>query len=75
MSEIVDTLGVLAAKQKLVPFMGAGCSASMLPDWDTLVSEMAEPLVLTSITDHLEVAQKYVDHFGRDKFCEFLKLN
>ncbi|AKU25264.1 MULTISPECIES: SIR2 family NAD-dependent protein deacylase [Anoxybacillaceae] len=73
MSQIIDTLGELAAKQKLVPFMGAGCSASMLPDWDSLVSEMAEQLGLTSITNHFEIAQKYVDTFGRDKFCEFLK--
>ena len=73
MSEIIDILGDLAAKQKLVPFMGAGCSASMLPDWDTLISEMAVPLELTSTTDHLEVAQTYVDKLGRENFCEFLK--
>ncbi|USK62314.1 SIR2 family NAD-dependent protein deacylase [Peribacillus asahii] len=73
MSEIIDTLGTLAAKQKLVPFMGAGCSASMMPDWDTLVHEMAKKLELTSTSNHLEIAQKYVDKFGRDKFCEFLK--
>ncbi|WP_342540352.1 hypothetical protein MHI39_23750 [Heyndrickxia sp. FSL K6-6286] len=42
MTEILDKLGVLAAQQRLVPFMGAGCSASMMPDWDSLVMEMAE---------------------------------
>ncbi|MFE4242004.1 SIR2 family NAD-dependent protein deacylase [Peribacillus butanolivorans] len=73
MSKILDTLGVLAAKQKLVPFIGAGCSVSMMPDWDSLIYEMADRLGLTSATNHLEIAQKYVDTLGRDKFCEFLK--
>lgn len=72
MSEIIDTLSLLVAKQKLVPFMGAGCSASMMPDWDTLVGEMAEKLGVTTTENNLEIAQKYVDTFGRDKFCEFL---
>ncbi|MED4351409.1 SIR2 family protein [Schinkia azotoformans] len=74
MSEILDKLGVLAAQQRLVPFMGAGCSASMMPDWDSLVMKMAEEIGHTSYTfDHLDIAQKYVDTFGRDKFCEFLQ--
>jgi glutaredoxin-related protein len=74
MSEILDTLGVLAAQQRLVPFMGAGCSASMMPDWDSLVVNMAEEIGHTSETlDHLDIAQKYVDILGREKFCEFLQ--
>lgn len=73
MSEIIDTLSLLVAKKKLVPFMGAGCSASMMPDWDTLVGEMAERLGVTATDNNLEIAQKYVDTLGRDKFCEFLK--
>lgn len=74
MSKIIDTLAVLAAKQKLVPFMGAGCSASMLPDWDSLVMEMTEQLGDTADTvDHLVIAQKYMDTLGKDKFCNFLK--
>ncbi|MGB7604531.1 MAG: SIR2 family protein [Lutisporaceae bacterium] len=72
-SEIIDTLSLLVAKQKIVPFMGAGCSASMMPDWDTLSREMSEQLGLTDIDDNLEIAQKHVDTLGRDKFCEFLR--
>ncbi|WP_321993274.1 SIR2 family NAD-dependent protein deacylase [Clostridium butyricum] len=73
MSEIIEKLSMLAAKQKLVPFMGAGCSSSMMPDWDTLIADMSKELGLDSKGDNLEVAQKYVDTFGREKFCEFLK--
>lgn len=73
MSKIIETLGELAAKQKLVPFMGAGCSASMLPDWDTITQEMANSIGLNEKKDNLEIAQMYVDIFGRDKFCAFLK--
>ncbi|MBU3218267.1 SIR2 family protein (plasmid) [Clostridium estertheticum] len=73
MSRIIDTLSLLAAKQKLVPFMGAGCSASMMPDWDTLSREMSEQLGLTEIDDNLKIAQKYVDTLGRDNFCAFLR--
>lgn len=73
MSEIIDNLSLLVAKQKLVPFMGAGCSASMMPDWDTLVGEMAENLEVATTDNNLEIAQKYVDTFGKDKFCKFLK--
>ncbi|SER94459.1 SIR2-like domain-containing protein [Gracilibacillus ureilyticus] len=73
MSKIIDTLGELAAKQKLVPFMGAGCSASMLSDWDTITKEMANSIGLDEDKDTLETAQMYLDIFGRDKFCSFLK--
>lgn len=73
MNKMIETLGELAAKQKLVPFMGAGCSASMLPDWDSLVREMAKQIDFTTTTNHLEIAQKYVDMLGREKFCNFLK--
>ncbi|MRC29437.1 SIR2 family protein [Bacillus thuringiensis] len=73
MSDVIKTLGDLVAKQKLVPFMGAGCSASMLPDWDSLVGEMAEQIGIASTNDHLKIAQKYVDTLGREKFCNYLK--
>lgn len=73
MSEMIDDLSTLVAKQKLVPFLGAGCSASMLPDWDALMDEMAIQLEDTSDMDNLEIAQKYVDTFGRDSFCDVLK--
>lgn len=73
MSEIIDTLSALVAKQKLVPFMGAGCSALMLPDWDKIISEMAGQIRVANTGNHLEIAQKYVDVLGRDKFCKFLR--
>ncbi|CAN7459289.1 SIR2 family protein [Paenibacillus sp. LjRoot56] len=73
MSKIINELSVLVSKQKLVPFIGAGCSVSMMPDWDSLVNDMRQEVGLTSETDHLLIAQTYVDTFGREKFCEFLK--
>lgn len=75
MGKIAENLGHLVAKQKLVPFMGAGCSAAMLPDWDTLINEMSKELGSTVTGNNLEIAQKYVDTFGKEKFCEFLKNN
>lgn len=73
MSEIIAILSTLVAKQKLVPFMGAGCSVSMLPDWDCLTREMRERLGITSTKSHSEIAQQYVDTFGREQFFVFLK--
>jgi len=75
MSEIIKKLSELSAKQRLVPFIGAGCSVRMMPDWNTLMSELAVELGIQYSEDsnNADVAQKYVEQFGRDKFCEFLK--
>ncbi|MBP1154834.1 MULTISPECIES: SIR2 family protein [unclassified Paenibacillus] len=73
MREIIHELAELVAKQKLVPFLGAGCSASMMPDWDSLVKEMGQSMGWEAVGDHLAVAQAYVDTYGRGKFCDFLK--
>lgn len=75
MSEIIKTLSSLAAKRKLVPFLGAGCSASMLPSGDRLKSMMRQALGDVVYTNHAEIAQLYVDMFGRDAFYRFLKEN
>ncbi len=72
MSEVLECLSDLAAKYKLVPFMGAGCSAHMLPDWDTIIAEMAQEMGIES-QDNLCVAQEYENRFGREGFCSFLK--
>lgn len=34
---------------------------------------MSWQLRLTDVVNHLEITQKYVDAFGRDKFCAFSK--
>lgn len=64
MDKIINELADLAAKHKLVPFLGAGCSVPHLKvDWDTIRDGLAEELS-TDEQDHLVVAQQYVDTFS-----------
>ncbi len=73
MSEIIATLSALVTKRKLVPFLGAGCSASMLPSGEHLTCIMRAALGGVTASHHAEIAQLYVETFGREAFCQFLK--
>ena len=71
--DIVKDLADLTAKRKLLPFLGAGCSKAMLScDWDSVIEDMAAELG-NGQAGHLEVAQEYVERFGKEGLCEFLK--
>lgn len=73
MSEILKELSLMAANHKLVPFLGSGCSVPQLKyDWDSIITALAIE-VDTKETDHLLVAQKYVDCFSKQQLCDFLK--
>lgn len=73
MSEILEELAHMAADHKLVPFLGSGCSVPQLQyDWDSIITALARE-VNTKETDHLLVAQEYVDCFSKQQLCDFLK--
>lgn len=73
MSGILTELSQLAADHKLVPFLGSGCSVPHLNhDWNSIIDALAKE-VNTNEKDYLLVAQEYVDHFSKQKLCDFLK--
>lgn len=70
---IIKKLAKLGAKHKLVPFLGAGCSIPHLTyDWDDIRDDLMEKINI-DCKDHLKVAQKYINEFGKEKFCNYLK--
>lgn len=69
----LDNLSSLAASNKLVPFLGAGCSYGHLKlDWDSISAEMAEQISIQEV-DNLLIAEQYVSIKGLDGLCAFLK--
>lgn len=69
----IEEIAELTAHRKLIPFLGAGCSKSMLNcDWDSLIQDM-EAHISSTARDHLAVAQAYVDEHGKAGLCTFLK--
>jgi hypothetical protein len=73
MNSKIEELANLAAKHKLVPFLGAGCSINHLNyDWDMIRDELSEDIDPEN-GDHLDVAQEYVQQHGKDQLCEYLR--
>lgn len=73
MNKIIDEISELTSKHRIIPFLGAGCSALHLKcDWNSITQEMRK-IVNSTRTKNIEVAQEYVDVFGRSDFCNFLK--
>ena len=69
----LNNLSSLAASNKLVPFLGAGCSYGHLKlDWDSISAEMAEQISIQEV-DNLLIAEQYVSIKGLDGLCSFLK--
>jgi len=72
-SKIVNEIAALAAKHKIIPFLGAGSSIAHLAlDWDVLSDEMASVLGISN-KSNLEVAERYENKKGKTEFCNFLK--
>lgn len=68
-----DKLASLAASNKLVPFLGAGCSYGHLKlDWNSISSEMANHLSVEEM-DNLSVAEEYASVKGKSGLCAFLE--
>ena len=73
-NKTLSEIASLAAKHKLVPFLGAGSSIKHLAiDWDSLAKELAQELGI-DYTNNLEVAEMYESTKGKKRFCEFLKM-
>ncbi len=71
--EIIDELACLAARHKLVPFLGAGCSKPHLKyDWPSLTTDMANFLNIDPLIGPLAVAQEFVDKRGKSALCRYL---
>lgn len=63
----------LCSENRIIPFLGAGCSASILNcDWDSLIAEIAAQYNISD-SGNMKIAQRFIDQYGKDKFCEFLK--
>ncbi|MGH7867346.1 MAG: SIR2 family NAD-dependent protein deacylase, partial [Candidatus Dormibacteraceae bacterium] len=70
---LVIEMAELAARHRLVPFLGAGCSAPHLGvAWPEIVDELAQDLGTTS-RESLAVAEEYVAHHGKEGLCRFLQ--
>lgn len=60
--------------KKIIPFLGAGSSIRIAPDWGHLTALMKLKLSKpVESDDNLVIAQEYEDEFGRVKLCHFLK--
>lgn len=69
---LIDEIATKIAKHKIIPFVGAGCSAPILNiDWDGIVSKMKSELSSES-DGHLEIAQDFVEKRGKEALCHFL---
>ena len=73
MPNIIETLATRLSHHQVIPFFGAGCSIDALNvDWDKLCQLMDKETGGTS-TDNAASASAYVNKFGKEKFCDFLR--
>jgi hypothetical protein len=71
--DIIEEIAELTAQRKLLPFLGAGCSKAALNcDWDSIIQDMKVKVTVSDM-GHLNIAQAYVDEYGKDGLCQFLK--
>lgn len=73
MDNALEVLSTLAAKHKIVPFIGAGCSVPHLSyNWDDIIKEMKNEID-SQYSSHLEVAQDFINKRGKKGLCDYLK--
>jgi hypothetical protein len=72
-SNSISVLSEKAARNKLVPFLGAGSSYGHLSlDWDAISEEMANEIG-SKAKSNLDIAEEYFLAKGYNGLCEFLK--
>ena len=72
MSSVIETLALRLSTHHVVPFLGAGCSFDALNlDWNSLC-QLMKVEAGSSSDNYLEIANDYVNKFGKEKFCSFL---
>lgn len=70
--EILSEVSDLCGKNKIIPFLGAGCSATILQcDWDSLMQQISEEYDIER-QSNLQTAQKFINKYGKEKFCSVL---
>jgi hypothetical protein len=70
---LLNEISDLCSENRIIPFLGAGCSAPQLNcDWDSLMEEIAEQYKISE-KGNLETAQSFINKYGKDSFCELLK--
>lgn len=71
--KLLNEISDLCSENRIIPFLGAGCSASILNcDWDSLMNEIVAQYNISD-SGNMKIAQRFIDQYGKDKFCEFLK--
>lgn len=69
----IKKLSNLAAKNKIIPFLGAGSSYGHLHlDWDVISKEMANILGING-KNNIQIAEEYEKKFNKDGLSDFLK--
>lgn len=71
--ELLSEVSDLCGKNKVIPFLGAGCSATILQcDWDSLMKQISEEYGMDR-KGNLQIAQKFINQYGKEKFCNVLR--
>lgn len=71
---VLDTLASKIADYEVLPFIGAGVSQPHVGyDWNSSSALLANDLALSGPAENTEIAQLYVDHFGRARLIDRLK--
>ena len=71
--ELLSAVSDLCSKNKIIPFLGAGCSTSILQyDWDSLMQQISEEYSLEK-QGNLQVAQNFINIYGKKNFCDILE--
>ena len=71
--ELLSEVSDLCGKNKVIPFLGAGCSATIFQcDWDSLMKQISEEYDIDG-KGNLQIAQKFINQCGKEKFCNVLR--
>ncbi len=71
--DLLVEVGSLCCQNKIIPFLGAGCSLPSLQlDWDTLMDEIAKEHNIDE-EGNMNIAQRFINQHGKDAFCNILK--
>jgi len=71
--DLLEEISELCSKNRIIPFLGAGCSASILNcDWDSLMAEIAAQYNISD-SGNMKIAQRFIDQYGKSEFCKILE--
>ena len=71
--ELLEKISDLCSENRIIPFLGAGCSAQMLSyTWNSLMSEIAAQYKIADL-GNMKIAQRFIDYYGKKEFCKILE--